>query len=388
VTTLIAVLALVTTQAPAGWTEAGDKMFALLRDGNCPEAIAIGEQWVAKHPSLADAHFRLGSAYENVARGFCGTRPGEAGPGAAGAGGASRADRVKQFEKAAVHLRRAFELGGGQYPDIAIRGLIDIYGLIALDRPDEQEKIAREAVARYPAQPIAHVELITALLKRGADAEAAKAVAAARAAFPKAAAPQFEIASSLAFRATGPDRLFKLTLTREARIAMARMAAEMLDDVLAISPGHKQALRAKTQLVQDQAELANEPPLSARRPLADESSVVALLRLIASAQAAYSADCGAGFYAPTLAALAKPKAGERAGFFSSSDVPPNGAKTLERHRYTVEMTAPPSPKSPASCNGVPAGQSAQTWSAIARPLPEYSGKSYRIDAEGELTTIK
>lgn len=112
------------------------------------------------------------------------------------------------------------------------------------------------------------------------------------------------------------------------------------------------------------------------------------LRAIVSAQMTYSGVCGAGFYAPTLAALARPRPGEKFGFFSSTDVPPDGARILEKNRYAIELTAPPSPKSPAGCHGVPAGQSAETWSATARPLPGYSGKSYRVDAEGALTEIK
>jgi hypothetical protein len=287
-----------------------------------------------------------------------------------------------------VHLRRAFELGGGDAPEVAIRSLIDIYGLVGLNRPDEEEKIAREAVVRYPAEPIAHAELITALLKRGAEPEAVKALAAARAALPKTAEPRFDLAHTLAFRATGPALGFKLTIPLEARMTMARMALEMMDDVLAINPTHRQTLREKAELLKAQAELPNEPPLSASRPPTDEVGVISTLRAIASAQAAYSAVCGAGFYAPTFAALAKAPPGEKSGFINSTDVPPDGAKVLEKNRYTIEMTAPPSPKAPASCNGVPAGQSAQTWSATARPLPSYSGKSYRIDAEGELTAFK
>lgn len=365
--------------APPGWTEAADSMMSLLRDGKCPEAIAIGEQWVAKHPSYAEAHLRLGAAYENVARGFCNKDAGAK---------VAVADRTRQFELAAAHLRRGFELGGGESPWIAIRSLIDIYGLLGLNRPDEEEKIAREAVLRYPAEPIAHAELITSLLQRGAAPEAAKALAAARAALPKTAAPRFDLADTLAFRSTGPDPSFKLTLSLEARMTMARMALEMFDDVLAISPGHKQAQREKAELLTAQAELPNEPPLSASRLPADELGVRSTLRGIASAQATYASACGAGFYAPTLAALARPGRGEKFGFISSTDVPPDGAKVLEKNRYTIEMTAPPSPNSPASCNGVPAGQSAQTWSVTARPLPNYSGKSYRIDAEGALTVIK
>lgn len=362
---------------PAGWPAAAKTMSTLLMDGKCPEAMALAEQWVAKHPNFAEAHLRLGSAHENIARGFCGG--GRPAPGPA---------RTKQFETAAMHFRRAFELGGGETPWITIRALVDLYGFGALDRPDEQEKIARDAVVRYPAEPVAHAELIISLLKRGADADAAKAVAAARASLPKAAEPRFDMASKLAFQASGLDPVSKLTLTREARTAMGRVALGMFDDVLAIRPDHKRARQEKAELEKTLAELPNEPPLSASRLPADELGLRGTLRAIASAQITYSAVCGGGFYAPTLAALAKPRVGETFGFFPSGDVPAGGSKILEKNRYAIEMTAPPSPKSPAGCNGVPAGQSAETWSATARPLPGFSGKAYRIDAEGALTEIK
>jgi tetratricopeptide (TPR) repeat protein len=257
VATLIVLLGIVAIQSsapapvqapePAGWPAAAKTLSSLLMDQKCPEAIALAEQWVAKHPSFAEAHLRLGSGYENVARGFCG------GPRE------TRANRMKQFETAATHFRRAFELGGGETPWITIRVLVDLYDLGALDRPDEQEKIAREAVVRYPAEPLSHVELITSLLKRGAEPEAAKAAAAARAALPKTATPRFDMAHKLAFRAKGSDPILKVMLTRETRTAMARIALAMFDDVLAISPEHKDARREKTELERAMAELANEP---------------------------------------------------------------------------------------------------------------------------------
>lgn len=234
--------------SPPGWTEAARSLSALLMDGKCPEAIALAEQWVAKHPTFAEAHLRLGSAHENIARGFCGggSRPA---PGAA---------RTKQFETAATHFRRAFELGGGESPWITIRVLVDAYAIGALDRPDEQEKIAREAVGRYPAEPLSHAELIMALLRRGADADAAKALAAARAALPKTAEPRFDLAHHLAFHAAGRDRVTTATMTVESRAAMGRLALGLFDDVLAISPEHKKTRSEKTDLERALAELTNK----------------------------------------------------------------------------------------------------------------------------------
>lgn len=119
----------------------------------------------------------------------------------------------------------------------------------------------------------------------------------------------------------------------------------------------------------------------------DESGIQSVLRAIASAQLTYAAVCGDFFYAPTLAALAKPQPGQSDGFILNDMVPKAGAAWLEKYNYRVAMAATPSPKSARSCNGVPAGQSAQTWSATARRLPKFAGKSYKIDAEGRLSEM-
>lgn len=120
---------------------------------------------------------------------------------------------------------------------------------------------------------------------------------------------------------------------------------------------------------------------------ADENGVRSTLRGIASGQFTYAAVCASGFFAPSLEALARPEPGKKDGFILATDVPAKGAKFLEKWYYRIEMSAPPDARSPASCNGVPAGKSAKTWSATARPLPGFRGKSYRINADGELSEI-
>ena len=44
-----------------------------------------------------------------------------------------------------------------------------------------------------------------------------------------------------------------------------------------------------------------------------------------------------------------------------------------------------SPRSPAGCNGVPAGGLAATFSVVARPLDGFQGRVFRIAADGTLT---
>ena len=128
--------------------------------------------------------------------------------------------------------------------------------------------------------------------------------------------------------------------------------------------------------------------LAAAQGSANEAGARRTLRAIVSGQITYSAVCSTGFYAPTLADLGRPAKGAKTGFILDTDVPPKGATVLEKWRYRIEMTAPPAKASPASCNGVPAGGSAQSFVITARPLPGFSGRAFRIDDKGELTEIK
>jgi hypothetical protein len=127
---------------------------------------------------------------------------------------------------------------------------------------------------------------------------------------------------------------------------------------------------------------------SAQLMRANESGAQSTLRGIVSGQLTYSAVCGNFFFAPSLAELGRPAPGSPTGFILETDVPPKGAAVLEKWNYRIEMTAKPSPKSPASCNGVAAGGLAQTFLITARPMPGYGGKSFQIDHEGKLTEIK
>lgn len=133
--------------------------------------------------------------------------------------------------------------------------------------------------------------------------------------------------------------------------------------------------------------LAIAAPVSAQLSRT-EVGVQSTLRGILSGQIAFSVSCGNFFYAPTLAALGRPAPGTTTGFILDTEVPPKGATVLEKYGYRIEMTAKPSPKSPASCNGVAAGGLAQTFLITARPMPGFGGKSYQIDQEGNLTEIK
>jgi hypothetical protein len=318
---------------PPGWSELTRKTLDLTLEGKDLAVLAMYEQWVAKHPDFSDGHLMLAGAHESVARAMRTSRAPDA-----------QATRTKHLETAAVHVRRGLELADPDDAFRIMRSLIDLYGLIGLDRPAEYERLVREAVTRYPAEPLAHADLLKVLATKGEPIEAA--ARAARAAIPK-----------------GPA----------ARVDLARALVRSVRDARALD------IRASIHELQTN---------SSQLPPTNDDGVRNVLTAIVSAQAAYAAVCGQGFYAPTLAVLARPEPGRKLGFLGDDLVPAKEATVLERFRYRIEMTALPSPKSAASCNGVPAGGSAESFSVVARPLEGFHGRAYRIDADGKLTDIK
>ena len=130
------------------------------------------EAWVARHPDFADAHFRLGAAHESVARGMGTSRAPDA-----------RTKAHETFRSRGPHIRRGLELAGPDASFLKMRALIEVHGVIGLNRPAEYERLVREGLARYPAEPLAHAYLLEVLATKGEPIEAA--ARAARVAIPK-----------------------------------------------------------------------------------------------------------------------------------------------------------------------------------------------------------
>ena len=168
----------------------------------------------------------------------------------------------------------------------------------------------------------------------------------------------------------------------------AKFSTEALafgNEVLKTHPTGSFARRVAS--LKEQVSLLPEGPVvPSQLPPSDEGGARSTLLAITSGQIAYSVECGF-FYATTLAALATPPPGQKNGFINSFLAPTGNATVLERYGYRIEMTATPSPKSPR-CNGQPAGGSSATFAVTARPMPGFSGRSFRIDANGTLTVIK
>ncbi len=109
------------------------------------------------------------------------------------------------------------------------------------------------------------------------------------------------------------------------------------------------------------------PGLMRARMSGNEASAIGSLRAINSGQSTYAASCGSGFYAPNLTSLGTPPTvGGGGNAFISPDL--GGANSPQKSGYTVQMEGTAAAASPASCNGVAAAASLQTYKAGADPV--------------------
>ena len=216
--------------APPGWSEALRQTLDLTLASKHTEVIAIMEKWVAKYPSFVEARAMLGAAHENLGRDIR----------VSGAPDA-RVKSVPHYEAAVEHFRRALDLPGAGFD--VMRALIDIHGLIALNRPAEFERLVREAVKRYPAEPGAHDYLIA--LVAGTEGLLDEAVRAALVALPKTADARADLAGYLFQSAKDPLQM--------SPDAVLRSALRFADEALKINPAHKDALREKARILEEQA---------------------------------------------------------------------------------------------------------------------------------------
>jgi len=217
---------------PPGWERTKAQMRELQFAGEDAKVVVIAEQVVAAHPRFAEGHARLGGAHESVARAVAQK---------------DRALAGRHFEMAATHLRHAFELGGGEYPDTTIRGLVDLYEY-ALPNPDRWKATVLDALKRYPAEPVAHWYGVQLVLRDGGITELDAALRKARAALPATAEPRLEYASLL----TG---LAKKQVPPEARAALVRDALALVDEVVKKNPADRSVRRKADAIRQNLAAL-------------------------------------------------------------------------------------------------------------------------------------
>ena len=97
----------------------------------------------------------------------------------------------------------------------------------------------------------------------------------------------------------------------------------------------------------------------------NEASAIASLRAISSAQSAFAASCGSGFYAPTLVLLGTAPPGANEAAYIGTDLNTDPAV---KSTYTIMVTAGAAATgAPASCNGAVAGTVVESYFASAAP---------------------
>jgi hypothetical protein len=212
---------------PADWDRTKAQFRELQFVGEDLKVIAIAERIVAAHPGFAEGHFRLGGAHENVARGLART---------------DRARATRHFEIAATHLRRAFELGGGEYADATIRGLIDLYEY-ALPNAETWKATVLAALARYPAEPAAHWYGVQLVLREGRGANLDATFRNARIALPSAKS-RLEYASLLVGLARDHAQ-------PAVRTALTREAVALADEAVKKSPSDRSVRREADAIRED-----------------------------------------------------------------------------------------------------------------------------------------
>ena len=223
------------TPPPAGPPPDWEKTKAQIREltfaGESQKVIAIVEPIVAARPRFAEGHARLGGAHESVARAVARKDPELA---------------LKHFDLAVTHLRHAFELGGGEYPESTIRGLIDLYDY-PVPRPEMWKATVIDALARYPGVPAAHWYGIQLILREGRVADLDAAFRNARGAL-KAAEARLDYASllvGLAERSAEPA----------VRSALVREALALADAAVKSSAGSRSIQRQADAIKADAARL-------------------------------------------------------------------------------------------------------------------------------------
>jgi prepilin-type N-terminal cleavage/methylation domain-containing protein len=123
------------------------------------------------------------------------------------------------------------------------------------------------------------------------------------------------------------------------------------------------------------------PGLSRARMSSTEVNAVGTMRAVLSAQGTFSATCGGGFYAPSLARLAAVPTEGGAGYIS----PDLASDPVTKSGFVFTLTpGAVSASAPASCNGAAAGTLASSYFIGADPLPGTGERHFGANQGGTI----
>ena len=123
------------------------------------------------------------------------------------------------------------------------------------------------------------------------------------------------------------------------------------------------------------------PRLLLAQQSAGAASAIGSLRAINSGQLVYALTCSAGFYAPRLTVLGQPPPGSRDPFVSYNL---GYSDTVTRSNYIIQMSGVSFPGAPAACNGMAAGEGAQSFKSAADPAQPGNVRFFGSNANGQI----
>ncbi len=121
------------------------------------------------------------------------------------------------------------------------------------------------------------------------------------------------------------------------------------------------------------------PKLMMAKQAAGAASAIGSMRAINSGELTYALTCGNGFYAPNLPSLGLTPPGSNEPFLSPDLTSGN---SVVKAGYIVQLAADPFGGSPASCNGVAAGEGGQGFRAAADPTDLTNLRYFGINSYG------
>lgn len=123
------------------------------------------------------------------------------------------------------------------------------------------------------------------------------------------------------------------------------------------------------------------PRMLMARQSAGAASAIGSLRTIHSSQLTFALTCGAGFYAPNLTTLGRAPVGSNEAFIT-----PNlsSANSVTRSGYVIKIDATAYAGAPSTCNGLPLGETAQAWLAIADPNEADNFRHFATNVNGSI----
>jgi type II secretory pathway pseudopilin PulG len=123
------------------------------------------------------------------------------------------------------------------------------------------------------------------------------------------------------------------------------------------------------------------PRLTLAKSAAGAASAIGSLRAINSAELTFALTCGAGFYAPSLTALAIAPPGSNEPFIAGGL---GGANTVVKSGYMIKVEATAFGGAPPSCNGLGSGEAGQGFKAGADPTDVQNKRHFATNANSAI----